>query len=161
MVALVVVELTIVRLVMVDVAVFMRMVEAVTVPVAVIFADEIFPDTRIFPCTERSVLGVFVPSPKNPLAFTVRSCALDAVSIWKRFADCELVARKERGIPFVVVASIVTCERPAGLVVPIETLSPRDVRVMRRVMLSLENPPPARMPHALLVYDRNALSVVE
>ena len=86
---------------------------------------------------------------------------MDAVSIWKRFADCELVARKERGIEVVVVASMVTCDMPAGLVVPIETLSPSDVRVMRRVMESFENPPPARMPQVLLVYDRNALSAVE
>ena len=73
MVAFVDVELTVTRLVIVEVAVFMRIVEAVIVPVAVIFADEIFPDMRIFPCTERSVLGVFVPSPKNPCAVTVRS----------------------------------------------------------------------------------------
>ena len=72
-VAFVDVAFTMVRLVIVEVLPFTRMTGVVIVPVAVMFADEIFPDTRIFPCTERSVLGVFVPSPKNPCAFTVRS----------------------------------------------------------------------------------------
>ena len=73
MVAFVDVELTVTRFVIVLVLPFTRMTGVVIVPVAVMFAPEMFPDTRIFPCTERSVLGVFVPSPKSPFALTVRS----------------------------------------------------------------------------------------